>query len=599
MKRLCEVNAHGCARLPDASVRLANWALRRWTILATAISMSSPPPLPTASSVLQPQAQTFPVLTPEQIDRIRGYGKVRQVERGEVLFEPNQNDLSFFVVLSGAIEIMQPGPKGDRLIVTHKAGQFTGEISMISGQSSLARGRMDEPGEVLEVRGEDFRTLVAKDAQLSEMLMRAFILRRLALIDSGFGNVVVMGSQHSARTLELREFLTRNLHPHVYLDLDSDQVSQSLLDRFQVKASEVPVVICNGTDVLRNPTIGEVAQCLGMNRSIDAAQVRDLIIVGAGPAGLAAAVYAATEGLDVLVIESRSPGGQAGSSSKIENYLGFPLGISGLELAARATNQAMKFGATLRVAQTVTRLDCSTHPYRVQLQDGGWLLARSIIIATGAQYVKPLLENLERFEGNGIYYGATYMEAQMCKGREVAVVGGGNSAGQATAYLSETSPMVHMLERGPELRDTMSRYLIQRLTEHPRIQLHLNTEIVALEGDDCLQRIQWRDKQTGETSAHDIQHLFIMAGASPQTAWLDGCLAMDDKGFILTGADLKGHVGEEVPWPAARAPQMLETSLPGVFAVGDVRSGNVKRVAGATGEGAIAIHMVHRALAGL
>jgi thioredoxin reductase (NADPH) len=549
------------------------------------------PPLPSA---LDPRTQAFPVLPQAQIDRIRPSGRVRNVERGKFCSSPTIQTIPFFVLLSGRMEIVQPNFGGERSIATHGPGEFTGEISMISGQRSLVRGRVTEPGQFIEVDGDAFRSLIAKDAELSEILLRAFILRRLELISHGYGNVILLGSRHSARTLELREFLTRNAHPYSYIDLDTDSSSQELLDRFDVKASEVPVVICSvSSKVLRNPTIQELANCLGFNSSVEDLHVRDVIVIGAGPAGLAAAVYAASEGLDVLVIETRAPGGQAGSSSKIENYLGFPTGVSGLELAARATTQAQKFGANMLIARSVVKLDCSRRPYQVVLDSGDAPPARAIVIATGAQYNKPELANLEKFEGEGIYYGATYIESQLCGGEEAIVVGGGNSAGQAAVFLSQTARRVHMLVRSSDLSSTMSRYLIQRLTENPKIDLRLNTEIVALEGDGHLERVTWKDKKTGEVSTHPIQHLFIMAGASPGTEWLRGCLALDSKGFILTGRDLD----QNASWPLARRPQMLETSLPAIFAVGDVRAGNVKRVASAVGEGAISIHLVHQALA--
>jgi len=556
--------------------------------------MASFPP-----SVLDARTQAFPQLSPEQIDRVRACGHVRNVQQGDILFEPGDTAVPFFVLLSGKMEIVQPGIDGERAVVTHGPGQFTGEMTMISGQRCLVRGRVTEPGEFLELSGDALRALVSKDAELSEILMRAFILRRLALIKCGYGNAVLMGSRHSAQTLELREFLSRNGYPYSYVDLDTDQTSQALLDRFNVSLGDVPVVICHGRNVLRNPTIQQLANCLGFNASIDGKQVRDVIIVGAGPAGLAAAVYAASEGLDVLMIETHAPGGQAGSSSKIENYLGFPTGVSGMELAARATTQAQKFGATMMIARSVVRLNCAKRPYEVVLDGGDPLAARAIVIATGAQYNKPQLDNLQKFEGEGIYYGATYIESQLCGSDEVAVVGGGNSAGQAAAFLSQSARKVHMLVRRGELASTMSRYLIQRLTENPKIELHYNTEIVGLEGGTHLERVTWRDKKSGEVSTHEIPHVFIMTGASPRTEWLRGCLAMDEKGFILTGRDLdNGAVPEDAPrWPLERAPLMLETSLPGVFAVGDARAGNVKRVASAVGEGAISIHLVHRALA--
>jgi thioredoxin reductase (NADPH) len=552
-------------------------------------------PKPSAVDAPNP---AFPVLTETQISRIRAFGRLRRVEAGEILFQPDDTSVPFFVVLSGHIEIVQVDLAGERPLAAHDPGEFTGEMTMISGRRCLVRGRVTQPGELLEVSGDGLRSLIARDAELSEIFMRAFILRRLVMIKLGSGNVILMGSRHSAKTLALREFLVRNGHPYTYVDLDTDKTSQELLDRFEVTPEEIPVVIGNGRFVLRNPSIQELGDSLGLNVSIDESQVRDLIIVGAGPSGLAAAVYAASEGLDALVIETASPGGQAGSSSKIENYLGFPTGVSGQELAGRAMNQAEKFGAKMMLAHGVVRLERDAGPYQVVLDNGSRLAARSIVIATGAQYKKPSIANLVKFEGQGIYYGATFMESQLCGRDEIIVVGGGNSAGQAAVFLSQTARKVHMLVRSGQLSDTMSRYLIQRIEENPIIELHYKTEIGNLEGDTHLERVTWQDKATGETSTHGIRHVFIMAGASPRTEWLRGCLALDNKGFILTGRDLDGLT--EVPvWPLARPPQMLETSLPGVFAVGDVRSGNVKRVASAVGEGSIAIHLVHRRLAEL
>jgi thioredoxin reductase (NADPH) len=551
-------------------------------------------------SALDARTQAFPSLTAAQIDRIRPSGRVRPVDRGEIHFKPNDTEISFFVLLSGGLQIVQPIPTGgERIVATHGPGHFTGEMTMITGQRCLVIGRVTEPGEFLELSADALRSLVARDAELSEILMRAFILRRLALVNAGFGNIVLLGSRHSAQTLNLREFLSRNGHPFTYVDLDTDQESQALLDRFHVKPSEVPVVICNVRGVLRNPTIQALARGLGFNSAIDATHVRDLIIVGAGPAGLAAAVYAASEGLNALVIETTAPGGQAGSSSKIENYLGFPTGISGMELAARATTQAQKFGAHMMIARSVVRLHCDRRPYQVELDGGDLLTTLSIVIASGAQYNKLRLDNLSDFEGKGIYYGATYIESQLCGGEEVAVVGGGNSAGQAAVFMSQTARKVHMLVRSGELSSTMSRYLIQRLTENPQIELHWNTEITALEGEECLERVTWRNNKTGESETLNVGHVFVMTGASPRTDWLRGCLALDDKGFILTGRDLETAVipDDHPRWPLSRAPLMLETSLPGVFAVGDARAGNVKRVASAVGEGAISISLVHRALA--
>jgi len=546
-------------------------------------------------SALDSRSQTFPVLTTAQIDRIRPLGKLRQVQAGDILFEPGDFDVPFFVLLTGHMEIVQPGLNGERPVATHDPGEFTGEITMISGRRCLVRGRVTQPGEFLELTGEGLRSLIARDAELSEIFMRAFILRRLELINRGQGGLILLGSRFSAETLRLREFLSRNGHPFNYVDLETDKASQEILDRFGVKADEIPVIICGGGFVFRNPTIQKLADCLGLNSGIDEKQVRDLIIVGAGPSGLAAAVYAGSEGLDVLVIETKAPGGQAGSSSKIENYLGFPTGVSGQELARRAILQAEKFGAKMMIAHDVVQLECAKRPYDVVLDNGAKLAARALVIATGANYIKPRIPHLESFEGQGVYYGATFMEAQLCGNDEVIVVGGGNSAGQAAVYLSQTASKVHMLVRSGELSDTMSRYLIQRIEQNPAIDLRYRTELVSLEGDTHLERVVWRDNKTGETSARNIRHVFIMAGASPRTDWLRGCVALDDKGFILTGRDID-YSSEKPSWPIHRPPQSLETSLPGVFAVGDVRSGNVKRVASAVGEGAIAIHMVHRTL---
>ena len=549
-------------------------------------------------SALDARTQAFPVLTASQINRVMPLGKVRQVQTGEILFEPGDTNVPFFVLLSGSMEVVQADLTGERPIATHARGEFTGEMTMISGHRCLVLGRTTEPGEFLELTNDGLRSLIAKDAELSEIFMRAFILRRLELIRRGQGNFILMGSRHSAKTLQLREFLSRNGHPYTYVDLDTDKTSQELLDRFEIKLDEIPVVICNQHGVLRNPTIQKLADGLGFNSGIDESQLRDLIIVGAGPSGLAAAVYAASEGLDTLVIEIAAPGGQAGSSSKIENYLGFPTGVSGLELATRAITQAEKFGAKMMLAHGVARLDCDRRPYKLVLDNGNRLAARAIVISTGAQYNKPRIPNLEKFEGQGIYYGATYMESQLCEQEDIVVVGGGNSAGQAAVFLSQTASKVHMLVRSGQLSDTMSRYLIQRIEENPAIELHFKTEIVDLEGDAHLERVTWRSNASGETSTNEIRHVFIMAGASPRTDWLSGCLALDNKGFILTGRDLDAATEAPV-WPLARPPQMLETSLPGVFAVGDVRSGNVKRVAAAVGEGSIAISLVHRVLAEL
>jgi thioredoxin reductase (NADPH) len=467
---------------------------------------------------------------------------------------------------------------------------------MISGHPSLVRARVSEPGEVIEISRDQMLSLVQTDVELGDLLMRAFILRRLELIAHGLGDVVVLGSNHCSGTLRVRDFLTRNGHPYSYVDLDQDADAQALLDRFHVAVSDVPVVICRGDQILRNPSNPVIAQCLGFNDALEQTQVRDLVIVGAGPAGLAAAVYGASEGLDVLVLELDAPGGQAGSSSKIENYLGFPMGISGQELAGRAYSQAQKFGAGLVVAKGAARLACARKPYAIEIDDARPVPARTVVIATGAAYRKLPLENLERFQNAGVYFGATFNEARLCRDEEVIVVGGGNSAGQAAVFLAQTTARVHMFVRADGLSETMSRYLIRRIEENPRIELRTRTEVVALEGREHLERVQWRDKKTGATETQDIRHLFVMTGATPCTAWLDGCVVLDEKGFIKTGSSLSREELVAARWPLPRPPHLLETSLPGVFAVGDVRAGSMKRVASAVGEGSTAISLVHQVL---
>jgi thioredoxin reductase (NADPH) len=557
--------------------------------------MSEPTP-PVTPTLASPADLMFPTLTPAQIARITAHGTVRPVEPGEVLIEAGEHVVPFFVVRTGQIEIVQSSGATETIVATHEPGQFTGEVNMISGRRSLVQARAAAPGEVLELDRDRLLALVQTDSEIGEIIMRAFILRRVELIAHGIGDVVLVGSNHNPGTLRIREFLTRNGHPYAYIDLDHDTGVQDLLDHFHVTATEVPVLICRGEVVLRNPTNQQVAECLGFNDAIDPGQVRDLVIIGAGPAGLAAAVYGASEGLDVLVLESSSPGGQAGSSSRIENYLGFPMGISGQELAARAYTQAQKFGAQLMIAKGVKRLACARKPYALEIEGGTFVPARTVVIATGAEYRKLSLPSLSAFEGAGVYHGATFMEAQLCAEEEVAVVGGGNSAGQAAVFLAQTAQRVHMLIRSDGLAETMSRYLIRRIEQNPAITLHTRTEIVAVDGGDHLESVRWRDGQTGAEETRAIRHVFVMTGATPATHWLVDCVALDAKGFIKTGPELSPDDLAAARWPLARAPYLLETSLPGVFAVGDVRGGNVKRVASAVGEGSIAVSFVHRVL---
>jgi thioredoxin reductase (NADPH) len=538
----------------------------------------------------------FPTLTTAQIARIAPHGRRRAVAKGELLVEVGQRPIPFFVVLSGEMQVLRPVAGTEELIVAHRAGQFTGEGTMLNGRRSLARARVSAPGEVIELDREELLGLIQKDTELSEILMRAFLLRRIKLIAGGLGDVVMIGSTHCAGTLRIREFLTRNGHPFHYVDLDHDAEAQELLDRFHVTSADVPVLICRGDALLRNPTNQQIADCLGFNDAVDRAHVRDVIIVGAGPAGLAAAVYGASEGLDVLVLEANLPGGQAGSSSRIENYLGFPTGISGLDLTGRAYAQAQKFGAQVLVAKGATKLTCAHPLYTVHLDDGARIEARALVIASGAEYRKPALANVSQFEGAGVYYAASRMESQLCVGEEVAIIGGGNSAGQAAVFLAETAGRVHILVRKDGLAETMSRYLVRRIEDHPKIVLRTRTELVTLEGDRHLDRVQWRDGRTGALETHDIRHAFMMTGAIPNTAWLDGCVTLDSRGFIKTGPDLSQEDLRMAGWPLARPPYLLETSRPGMFAVGDVRGGNIKRCAAAVGEGSIAIAFVHQVL---
>ena len=559
--------------------------------------MTAPDPRrPLDSTAPSRLERLFPTLTSAQMARVAARGRRRPIARGDVLVDVGDQNVPFFVVVSGEIQALRPSGATETLIVAHGPGQFSGEAIMITGRRAMGRLRASEGGEVIELTRQQLLALIQTDAELSEILMRAFILRRLELIAHDFGDVVVIGSTHCAGTLRVKEFLTRNGHPFHYVDLDRDADAQALLDQFHVGAADVPVLIGCGGAVLRNPSNAEIAESLGFNEAIDQTRVSDLVIVGAGPAGLAAAVYGASEGLNVLVLEAGSPGGQAGSSSRIENYLGFPTGISGLDLTARAYAQAQKFGAQVMIAKGATSLACDRQPYGVQIDGGTHLVCRAVIIATGAQYRRPPLENLSRFDGAGVYYAAMPMEAQLCVGEDVIVVGGGNSAGQAAVFLAETATRVHMLVRGEGLADTMSRYLIRRIEDNPAIELRTRTQIIALEGDRHVERVCWRDDRTGEVDTRDIRHVFMMTGAVPNTGWLERCVVLDDKGFIKTGPDLSQDDLTSAAWPLTRPPYLLETSRPGVFAVGDVRGGNIKRVASAVGEGSIAVAFVHQVL---
>ena len=477
------------------------------------------------------------------------HGQLRKAESGETIVEPSTPGIKFFVVVSGQLELYRVSENKEELIALCGPGMFTGELSLLSGRRAVVRIRAGEASELIEIEREALQGLVQTDSELSDIFLRAFILRRLELIARGIGDVVLIGSNHSLDTFRIKEFLTRNYQPYAYIDLERDAEVQELLDRFHVAIDELPVLICRRSIVLRNPSNQEIADCLGFNEGIDQKHVRDMIVVGAGPAGLAAAVYGASEGLDVLVIESNSPGGQAGASSKIENYLGFPTGISGSELAGSAYTQAQKFGAQMLIAKSAKGLACDRRPYALKFDDGEKVPARTVVIATGAQYRKLSLENLAQFEGAGVYYVATHLESQLCTAQDVVIVGGGNSAGQAAVFLAKTARRVYVLVRSDSLAESMSRYLIRRIEESPNIELRTNTEVIRLHGNDHLEALEWRNNKTGKVEKHEIGALFSMTGAVPNSAWLEGCVTCDGAGFIKTGSDLSKEDLERANWP--------------------------------------------------
>jgi thioredoxin reductase (NADPH) len=530
----------------------------------------------------------FPRLEPDMVRRVLAYGREEQVPAGTVLFRPGDRNVDFFVVIEGRIEIYELTPDGaSRVFASHGERQFTGEVDQFTGHQILVGARTAEDSRLIRVKHDAFRRLVASEPLVGEIIMRAFILRRVALIYHNHGGVVLVGPAHGGDTLRIRRFLFRNYYPHQLLDTASDPAAKSFLDHLGIPADQLPVVTVPGSGVLRNPSDAELADALGLTEVIDADHVHDVAVVGAGPAGLAAAVYAASEGLDTIVVEMLAPGGQAGTSSKIENYLGFPTGISGQALAGRAQVQAQKFGAKLAISRKVVGMDCSATPIRLRLDDGRTLASRSVVLATGARYRKLNVPDYERFEGQGIHYAATAMEAQLCAGEEVVVVGGGNSAGHAAVYLSQRAGHVHHLVRGDALAATMSDYLVQRIEQSPNITLHLRTEILALQGDPALQSVTWRQRDAAAPETRPATNLFVMIGAEPNTDWLDGCVDLDPKGFVRTGHGAADRQGLVSPYTTTQA---------GVFAVGDVRSGSVKRVAAGVGEGSVVVHALHRFL---
>jgi thioredoxin reductase (NADPH) len=530
------------------------------------------------------EAQTFPRVTPEMAARISAYGSEERLPDGTPVFTRGERSVDFFFVLEGAIEIFDLDDEGRPHVFTvHGERQFTGELDLFNDRQILVSGRTRGDSRVVRVRRADFRRMVSSETDIGEIIMRAFILRRVGLIRHAQGGVVLIGAGHGADTLRLQRFLTRNGYPHRLLDVNTDPDARGFLECFQLTPDQLPVVIAPGERVLRNPSTASLADDLGLSETVDAAHAYDVAVVGAGPAGLAAAVYAASEGLETVVLEALAPGGQAGTSSKIENYLGFPTGISGQALAGRAQVQAQKFGARLIISRAVTGIDCESTPYRLSLEDGRTVSARAVVIATGARYRKLDVPQLARFEGQGIHYAATAMESSLCGGEEVVVVGGGNSAGQAAMFLARTVSHLHLLVRSGGLAATMSDYLVRRIQSSPRITLHTHTEITALDGDTLLRRVTWVHKPTGDITTRDIGNVFVMIGAEPNTEWLNGCLELDGKGFIQTGLAPDGH--------ALASP--YATSRPGIYAVGDVRSGSVKRVASSVGEGSVVVQAIH------
>jgi len=535
----------------------------------------------------QREAQTFPRLSEEMVERASRYGGAEELPPHTPVFSRGDRGRDFFVILEGSIEIFEQDDDGTvRLLRPQIAREFTGELDLFNDRMILVNGRTGPaPTRVVRIERADFRRLVQSEPDIGEIIMRAFILRRVGLIRHGQGAAVLIGQAHSADTLRLQQFLTRNAYPVRVLDTEQDADAEGFLECFSLTAAELPVIVLPGRHALRNPSLAALADALGITEDFDHATVFDVVVVGAGPAGLAAAVYAASEGLQTIVLESIAPGGQAGTSSKIENYLGFPTGISGEALAGRAQVQAQKFGARLAVSREVTGIDCDDLPYRLKLDDGASVRARAIVIATGARYRKLDVAGFERFEGQGVYYAATAMEAKLCEAADVIVVGGGNSAGQAAVFLSRTCRHVHVLVRGPGLAATMSDYLVQRIARSKRISLQVHSEIVGLEGEQGLSAVTWRDHRSGAETNKPVSAIFAMIGAEPNTGWVDGCLELDAKGFVVTGA----AAGQGADSPYA-------TSRPGVYAVGDVRSGSVKRVASGVGEGSVVVQAVHRFL---
>jgi thioredoxin reductase (NADPH) len=540
----------------------------------------------------------YPRLSAEQIEALEACGTRRSTGAGEVIFREGDRSYDFVVVLSGLIAIVEHDHGVERLIAAHGAGRFLGELNLLTGETVFVAAVVKEPGKILVVPAEQVRDLVARDQVFGDLILRAFIIRRSILIGLRTG-LRIVGSRHSPDTRRLREFAARNRLPHSWTDLEGFPAAEALLRELGVTPAETPVVIWCREKVLRNPTNAELARLVGLPVASASETACDTVIVGMGPAGLAAAVYAASEGLGTIIVDAVAAGGQAGTSSRIENYLGFPSGISGAELAHRAEIQAVKFGARPRLALRATALERRDGHYVVQLDDGGEIQGQTIVIATGAQYRRLDIPRLEEFEGTSVYYAATEIEAQLCRMDPVAIVGGGNSAGQAAVFLSGHAPMVYLLIRGGDLGENMSRYLVDRIERIENMHVMLNTELTGLIGDDALTGLVALNNETGERQEFAAKALFVFIGAVPRTDWLGSMVEVDDRGFILTGRDVPRETPVIAPSQPEHEPLMFETSCPGVFAVGDVRSGSIKRVASAVGEGSMAIRLVWEHLSGV
>ena len=548
-----------------------------------------------ASASIARFEQTFPTLAPDEIDRIRPFGTIRRFAAGEYLVETGKPGPGMFVLLSGHVAMTQHDGLGHVApIVEYGPGQFLGEVAQLSGRVSQVDGKAEGEVETLLIPPDALRRLLIAEAELGERITRAFILRRVSLIQSGVGGPTLIGSAQSADVVRLQGFLTRNGNPHHLIDPSSDPEAAALIVRYAPAANDLPLVITADGTVLRNPSETALARALGMIRIPDRRTIYDVAVVGCGPAGLATAVYAASEGLSVAVFDTRAYGGQAGASARIENYLGFPTGISGQALAGRAFVQAQKFGAEIMIPLEVKSLDCTRADgsFALEVDGGERIHARSVVIASGARYRRPAIENLQTFEGRGVWYWASPIEARLCAGEEVILVGGGNSAGQAAVFLSGNARKVRMMVRAKGLAESMSHYLIDRIEAAPNIELMIQTEIIALEGkrETGLERVRWKNRATGAETEAPIRNVFLFVGADPATSWLAGCgVEVDKNGFVITGARRSGNL------PANE--NALESSVPGVFAVGDVRFGSVKRVGGAIGEGAQVVQALHRYLA--